>query len=164
MLNFPPNKKPPPVEGANAQLPDIREQVESASDAYAAAVEITRTEDEIGWRQLVKRIKSSAFNLLIQRRQEGMAGEPPKDKELFRVVDEAVDIISPLISVALAGVESGREQFRDQKPTLDDLLNIAGERDAGSTVWINIPRALGYVYHSLHGSLSLSTNQLDLRS
>ena len=63
LLNFPPNKKPPPSEGARyAQLPDIREQVESASDAYAAAVEITRTEDEIGWRQLVKRIKPSAFN------------------------------------------------------------------------------------------------------
>ena len=63
-----------------------------------------------------------------------MAGEPPKDKELFRVVDEAVDIISPLISVALAGVESGREQFRDQKPTLDDLLgHRRRERLAGST-------------------------------
>ena len=118
----------PLSEEVDTQLPAIPEQVESASDAYAAAVEITRTEDEIGWRQLVKRIKPSAFNLLIQRRQERMAGEPPKDKERFQAVDEAVDIISPLISVALAGVESKKEQFRDRESTLEDLLNIVGER------------------------------------
>ncbi len=159
---LPSGQEAPPVEGANTQLPDIPEQVESAADAYAAAVKLARAGDVLGWRQFVKRIKPSTFNSLIQRRQEGMAGELPKDKERFQAVDEAVDIISPLISVALAGVESGREQFRDQKPTFDDLLNITGERDAGSTVWINIPRALGYVYHSLHGSLSLGTNQLDL--
>ena len=158
----PSGQEAPPSGGLNARLPEIPDQVESASNAYYAAVEITRTGDEIGWRQLVKRIKSSAFNSLVQRRQEGMAGEPPKDKQRFQAVDGAVDIISPLISVALAGVESKKEQFRDQKPTLNDLLNITGESETGSTFWIKIPRALGYVYHSLHGGLSLSTNQLDL--
>lgn len=151
-----------PSDGLDPQSSDIPEQVKSASNAYYTAVEMTRTGDEIGWRQLVKQIKPSAFNLLRQRRQKGMAGKLPKDKEPFQVVDEVVDVISPLISVALAGVESRKEQFRDQKSTFDDLLNIAGERDTGSTVWVNIPRALGYVYHSLHGGLSLNTNQLDL--
>ena len=64
------------------------------------------------------------------------------------------------MSVALAGIESGREEFRNQKSLLDDLQNLA-KRNLAS-VWVNIPRALGYVYHSLHGSISLSTNQLDL--
>ena len=89
-----------------------------------------------------------------------MAGEPPKDKEW--AVDEAVDIISPLISVALVGVESGREQFRDQKAILYDLLHIIGWKNAGPTVWVEIALALGYVYHSLHGGLNLNSNQLDL--
>ncbi len=155
---LPSGQEAPAVEGAAAQLPEIPEQVESADEAYSAAVKLIRAEDEFGWRQLVKRIRSNAFNSLVQRRQEGMAGEPPKDKEL--AVDEAVEIISPLISVALAGVESGKEQFRDQKSILDDLLNIAGWNRTGG--WGDIPRVLGYVYHSLHGSLSLSTNQLDL--
>ena len=151
-----------PSEGTDTQLPEVPEQVESASNAYYAAVEITRVGDEIGWRQLLKQIKPRAFDSLVQRRQEGMAGEPPKDKQRFQAVDGAVDIISPLISAALAGVESKKEQFRDQKSLLEDLLNIAGESESGSTFWIKIPRALGYVYHSLHGGLSLSTNQLDL--
>ena len=149
-------------EGTGPQLPEIPEQVESASDAYSAAIELAHAGDMFGWRQLVKRIKPSVFNSLVQWRQNELDGQRPDSKEPFQVVDRAVDIISPLITVALVGVESGREQFRDQKSTLDDLLNIAKWNRAGYEVWIQIPYALGYVYHSLHGGISLITNQLDL--
>ena len=64
--------------------------------------------------------------------------------------------------VTLVGVESGREEFRNQKSFLDDLQNIVGWKPAGYDVWIRLPNALGYVYHSLHGGISLSTNQIDL--
>ena len=154
-------QKAPPSEGLNTQPPEITEQVEFASDVYAAAVKIARTGDVLGWRQLIKRIKPSAFDSLVQWQQNELDGQQPESKEQsVQIVNRAVDIISPLISVALAGVESGREQFSDQKSTMDDLLNIAGRNHTGG--WVGIPRALGYVYHSLHGSLSLSTNQLDL--
>ena len=150
-----------PSEETDTQLPEIPEQVESASDAYAAAVEIVRTGDEFDWRQLLKQIKPRVFNSLVQWRQNKLDEQQPKsDEQLVQVVDKAVNIISPLISVALAGVESGKEQFRDQKSTLDDLLNNAKSNRTG--VSANILHTLGYVYHSLHGSLSLSTNQLDL--
>ena len=99
---------------------------------------------------------------MVQRRQEGLVGKTPEGKEKLRTVDEAVAIISPLISVALAGVESKKEQFRDQKSLLENLLDIVGETGGGPVVWVYIKFALGYVYHSLHGSLSLYTNQLDL--
>ena len=151
-----------PSEGVDTQLPEIPEQVESASNAYYAAVEITRVGDEFGWRQLVKRIQPKAFNSLVRRRQEGLVGETPTGEEKIETVDEAVGIISPVISVALAGVESKMEQFRDQKATFKNLLDIVGEEGGGPVVWMHIKFALGYVYHSLHGSLSLHTNQLDL--
>ena len=77
-------------------------------------------------------------------------------------MDKAVEIISPLMVVALVGVESGREEFRDQKSLLDDLLNVVGWNPAGYEVWIYLPNALGYVYHSLHGGISLNTNQINL--
>ena len=150
-----------PSEGTDAQLPEIPEQVESASNAYAAAVKLARTGDMFGWRELVKQIKPRVFNSLVQWQQNELAGQQPESKEQsVQIVNRAVDIISPLISVALVGVKSGREQFNDQKSTMDDLLNIAGRNHTGG--WVGISRALGYVYHSLHGSLSLSTNQLDL--
>lgn len=150
-----------PAQGTDARLPEIPEQVESASEAYSAAVEIVRTGDEFGWRHLVKGIKPNVFNSLVQWQQNESDKQRPESKEQReQVADTAVEIISPLISVALAGVESGREQFRDQRSIFDDLLNIAGWNSNGG--WGAIPRALGYVYHSLHGSLSLNTSQLDL--
>ena len=161
--SLPSGQEAPSSERLDTQLLEIPEQVESASDAYAAAVKLARAGDMLGWRQLVKGIKPNVFRSLVQWRQNELDGQRPESKEqLVRIVDETVEIISPLISVALVGVESGREQFRDQKSTLDDLLNIARWNRAGYIVWANIPSALGYVYHSLHGGLSLSTNQLDL--
>ena len=153
-----------PSEETDTQLPEIPEQVESASEAYSAAVEIVRTGDEFSWRQLIKRIRPRVFDSVIQWRQNELQEQQPRGEEqLVRVMDEAVDIISPLISVDLVGIESGREQFRDQKSVLDDLLNSARWNRAGYTHWwINIPYALGYVYHSLHGSLNLIRNQLEL--
>ena len=150
-------------EGSNPQLSKMAGQVESVPDAYSAAGEIAGTGDMFRWRELVKRIKPRVFNSLVQWQQDELDGQRPESKELFQVVDRAVKIISPLVSVALAGVVSGKEQFRDQKSTLDDLLNnITRWNPAGYETWIYIPYALGYVYHSLHGSISLITNQLDL--
>ena len=146
-----------------AQLPEIPQLVGSASDVYSAAFRVARAGDLLGWRQLLKGIKPQVFNSLVQWRQNELDGQQPNSKEqLVQVVDKAVEFISPLVIVALVGVESGREQFRDQRSLLDDLRHIAGWNPAGYTVWVNIPNALGYIYHSLHGSLCLSTNQLEL--
>ena len=145
------------------QLPDIPDQVESASHAYEIAFSLARAGDVLGWRKLVKNIRPNVFKSLVQWRQNELDEQKSESKEqLTQIVDKAVDIISPLMTVALVGVESGREQFRNQKSFLDDLLNITGWNPAGYEVWIRLPNALGYVYHSLHGGLSLGTNQIDL--
>jgi hypothetical protein len=144
-------------------LPEIPEKVESASHAYSVAFELARAGDVLGWRQLIKRIKPGIFDALVQWRENELDGQrTTNNEELVKVVNKAVEIISPLISVALVWGEAGREQFSDQESTLNDLQNIPGWNRAGSEFWVDIPYALGYVYHSVHGSLSLSTNQLDL--
>lgn len=156
-------KSPFPSTESDTQLTEIPEQVESASDAYIAASKIVRAGDVFGWRQLIKQIRPNAFKDLVQWRQDELDGQKPESKEqLVQIVDKAVEIISPLMVVALAGVESGREEFRNQKSFLDDLQNIVGWNPAGYEIWIRLPNALGYVYHSLHGGISMSTNQIDL--
>ena len=156
-------ESPFPSVELDTQLTKIPEQVGSASEAYKTASKIVRAGDVFGWRQLVKRIRPNVFKSLVEWRQDELDGKQPKSKEqLVQVVDKAVEIISPLMVVALVGVESGREQFRDQKSLFDDLQNIVGWNPAGYEVWIYLPNALGYVYHSLHGGVSLSTNQIDL--
>ena len=153
-------KSPFPSVELDTQLTEIPEEVKSASVAYTTASKLVRAGDILGWRQLIKGMRSPIFKSLVQWRQDELDGQGPKSEEPSQVVDKAVEIISPLMVVALAGVESGREEFRNQKSLFDDLQNLAKRNLAG--VWVNIPRALGYVYHSLHGGISLSTNQLDL--
>lgn len=145
------------------QLPDIPDQVESASHAYEIAFSLARVGDVLGWRKLVKKIRPNVFKSLVQWRQNELDEQTPKNTEqLIEIVDKAVEIISPLMVVALVGVESGREGFRDQKSLLDDLLNITGWNSDQNKGWIRLPYALGYVYHSLHGCTGLGTNQIDL--
>ena len=144
------------------QMPEIPEQVESASHAYSVAFELARVGDVLGWRQLIKRIKPSVFQALVQWRKDELDGQEPDFEKLFQVVDGGVNVISPLISIALVGVESKKEQLRDQKSLLYDLLNIPEWNRAGYTIWGNIPDALGYVYHSLYGGLCVLTGQVDL--
>ena len=164
IIEKPPLGKNPfsPAE-LETQLTEIPEEVKSAIEVYKTASKLVRAGDTLGWRQLIKEIRKPIFKDLVQWRQDELDNQKPESKEqLVRVVDKAVNIISPLMVVALVGVESGREEFRDQKSLLDDLLNITGWNRNGNNVWIDIPSALGYVYHGLHGSISLSTNQMDI--
>ena len=137
-------KKPPfdkqkatPSEGTDAQLPEIPEQVESASDAYSTAVETGSCRRmSLDGDNLSNEPSSKAFNSLVQWQQNESDKQRPESKEQrAQVADTAVEIISPLISVALAGVESGREQFRDQRSILDDLLNIVGDE---RSFWVHV--------------------------
>ena len=145
------------------QLPDIPDQVESASHAYEIAFSLARAGDVLGWRKLVKNIRPNVFKSLVEWRQKELDGQKLESKEqLVQIVDKAVENISPLMVVALVGVESGREEFKNQKSFLDDLLNITGWNTDKNTGWKRLPYALGYVYHSLHGCIGLTTNQIDL--
>lgn len=149
---------------SSGHLPDIPEKIESASHAYRLAIEFARAGDTIGWQQLFKKIRPDAFRLLVQWRQEELDLQPPGNMtDRFQAVNKAVDIVAPLLAVALAGVESGNERFNDQKSLLGDLLTIRGwhgdNTQPWSQTWEQIPYALGYVYHSLHGALCLNTEQ-----
>lgn len=147
-------------------FPEIPEKIESVAEAYESAFEFARADDILGWSRFVKRIYPNVFKSIVLWRQEELDKQRPENmKQLHEAMDKAVNFVAPLISVALVGVESRNEQFNNQKSVLDDLLNIQsieGWNRAGYVPWINIPYALGYVYHSLHGSLCLQTNQLNL--
>lgn len=160
---LPSGQEAPPIEQINAQLPMVPEQIESVSEAYTTAGNLARADDVLGWRQLVKHIRPKVFKSLVQWRENELDEQEPKRKEqLPHVVDKAVEIVSPLMAIALVGIESGREQFNDQKYLLNNLLNVAGWNPAGHTALVKVPSALGYVYHSLHGAISLSTDQIDI--
>ena len=153
-------------EDLSHNLREIPDRIESVADAYESALELARTDDILGWSRLVNRIRPNVFQSLVQWRQEELDGEREENiEQRHQVMDRAVDIVSPLISVALGGIKSGNEQFNNQASLLADLLNIQsmeGWNPFGYSPWIEIPYALGSVYHNLHGSFCLQINRLDL--
>lgn len=104
------------VDPSHNQFPEIPEQIRSASQAYESAFQLARADDTLGWGRFVRKIRPNVFDSLVEWRQKELGGNWPENAEQRReAVDKAVDIISPLISVALVGIESRSEQFNDQK-------------------------------------------------
>lgn len=99
-----------------------------------------------------KKIRVPVNNALLQWRihieqtQEG-------SKDWKERVDGAMQCAAPLFAIALAGIESGRPEFSDQRALFDDLYNISGWNRAGLMSVVKTPTALGYFYHSLHGAM-----------
>ncbi len=151
-------------ETSDHNLPEIPDKIESVSDAYESAFEFARADDTLGWQELVGKIRSNVQNSLEQLKQENLnSGNLENAEQRIGVVDKAINIISPLISVALAGVKSQNQHFNNQTFIFESLRSIDGwNRNSGDEYRIGIPNFLGYVYQSLHGSISLNTNQLSL--
>ena len=127
---------------------------------YSEAFNLARDDDFLGWRQFAKPIWPNARKSLVQFGKEELLSQLPENTE--PLVDQAVEIISPYISLALAGVESRSEHFKDQKSVFDELLNVSDSELSHDLTWKNLCHTLGYVYHSLHGALCLNTGQIDL--
>lgn len=144
------------------QPSDTAQKVESAFDAYKIAEEFIKADYRFGWQQFVKRIRQDVSNSLKDWKLEFEQEERDGTEKFLKVIDKAVDIVSPLISTALIGVESNQEKFSDQKSTLHDLFTIIDWNDSNYIPWMNMPNVLQYVYHSLHGGLCLRTDQLNL--
>ena len=146
-------------ESSGSNLPKIPEKIESVTHAYESAFELARADDTLGWRKLFAQTRQDISASLEEWRMELEQQSLESQEHLFEVVDKTVDIVSPLISVALAGVESGKKVFNNQQKSVLDILDVQNMKG-----WKlpEIPYALGYIYHSLHGGLSLNTYQLNL--
>ena len=127
---------------------------------YSEAFNLARDDDFLGSRQLAKSIWPNVRKSLVRFGNEELLSQLPENTE--PLVDQAVEIISPYISLALAGVESRSELFKDQKSVFDELLNVSDSELSHDRTWKNLRYTLGYVYHSLHGALCLGTGQIDL--
>lgn len=128
---------------------------------YSEAFNLARADDFLGWRQFAKPIWPNARKSLVQLgKNELLSGQQPENTE--ELVDQAVDIISSYISLALAGVESRSEDFKDQKSVFEKLQHVSDSEFSRSHTWEDLRHTLGYVYHSLHGALCLDTGQIDL--
>jgi hypothetical protein len=95
------------------------------------------------------------------RTDQQLEQKPIDQKSLLSMVENAVQLYAPLMAVALAGIISGRDKFRDQRGVIDELANPSGWGRGGFDVVVELPAALVFVFQSLCGAACLDTGQLD---
>ncbi len=135
---------------------------DKVADVYQEAVGLARNNDLLGWRSLLKRFPSWIEVTLMKWREQNAKGGFKDYTEVYEAVDNAIAQLAPLFAVALAGVESQEEKFKNQRSLLDDLLNVYGWDRSGLTVITELPNTLAYVYQGLHGAICMSTGQYEL--
>lgn len=142
----------------------VNEKASSQQPATALqrAGEFIKTGDTIGWRRLLLEIKTAAHVELEgwRERHEREANRGNYRADAF--LKPGLTIFSQLISVALLGVESGKEGFKNQVGILDDIIYPTGWKFHGSTEFLEFPLVVGAVFQVLHGAFCLKTSQVAL--
>ncbi|MBI4323291.1 MAG: hypothetical protein HY596_03340 [Candidatus Omnitrophica bacterium] len=110
----------------------------------------------------MKKVRAPFEGSLLALRQYYECNQPKDDNDWQKVMDKAAEIAAPILGVALVGVESGREQFRDQRALLDIVLNVGRWPRGGLTQLVELPGSLVYICQAILGAMSLATNQLPL--
>jgi hypothetical protein len=147
---------------SSAQVGAVEVKVEDAEAAYATGIEIARRGDFVAWRHLVRKVKEPLSARLGEWRLKYEGARSIQVTALPAMVLDAAAIYSPLMGVALAGLEAGNAKFNNQIGVLDELLRPKGWNSAGPTVVGSIPNALVFTYQALHGATCLEVGELSL--
>jgi hypothetical protein len=133
-----------------------------ARDAYFRALDFARNNDKIGWRKFLLRASSAISPQLFDWRKTEGDKLPNKTEDLPQWALPGVTSVSPIIAIALAGVESQSEFFRNQVGLIDEFLRPANWELSGNTVVTRFPEMLAFVYQALLGSVAMQTVQADI--
>jgi hypothetical protein len=139
---------------------DITKILSDIPSIHNTALEVARQGDLIVWRKIIRQATASIQEQLKLWRQKYDAKEPRDIKILTEAALEGISIYAPLLSIALAGVESGRDKFSNQIGIIDEIINPRGWNWSGYTVYSDLPFTIAYVYQALHGGICMSTGQL----
>ncbi len=130
---------------------------------YGRAAAIIRRGDYMEWQRLVRSTRRDCLEGLVAFRQTREKELSVSDYDEAReMVVEAASIYAPLIAIALAGVESGDERFRNQTAVLSDILSPGGWVRSGRTILVELPKALAFLYQALNGAMCVQSRQFDL--
>lgn len=140
-------------------LPDT-----TAATVLPAALELARTNDLLGWRQLQNQLRRDFVERITEWRKQREPKWPgDKNKETgIAFTDSVLDIAMGRMVFGLAGVFSNNPAFADQRQVVEDLLSVPDWSRGGTVAIIEAPRALVYVFQYLHGALCMAYGQPDL--
>jgi hypothetical protein len=126
---------------------------------YTAALRIAQQSDMVNWRKLIQATRPQVSEALVTWRSKIEPAFPEKWEQFLPMAKEGVGTYAPLIAIALAGVESGREKFTNQRAILDDILYPNNWTRGGVTIIVDFPMTLAFVYQGLHGATCMVSGQ-----
>jgi len=129
---------------------------------YDTALEVARQGDLVAWRRLIKLVRSKRAISLQSWREERKLDEIRDPSAMPPIMDEAVSLYVPIFEVSLAGIQSGRDKFRDQRAVIDELMSPRGWVSKGNSAVDSIPGGLVFAFQALYGAACLDTNQLEI--
>lgn len=145
----------------NSNIPQI-DNFQSIVEIYNTALDLARRGDIVAWRKIIRQAKKPIFEELKAWREKYETNSPENEGNLIEAVYEGISIYAPVFSIALAGIESGREQFNTQASLLYEILHPREWNYSGLTILVGLPDAIGFTYQALHGAVCLYTNQTSL--
>ncbi len=144
---------------ADKSQPLHLEDIADPAKIYSLAVNVAKSDDILQWRELIRNArKNIALGLAAWR--EKYPQVPSTKEALIDQSIEGINEFAPLISMALAGIASGREKFTNQLSLLEEILNPRDWNQGGFTVVVGIPSAGAFIYQALHGAMCLYTDQV----
>lgn len=151
---------PPSLITKPIPIPDSTDL--SPDKVYATCLELFRRADSVGWRELVKNLRRPMEQRLMKWLSETQGKQFATMDEFLPAVDSAVEAVMPLMTMAIASVESRVPTFTDQRSVVDDFLSLSEWPKGGLVPILKLPRTLVYVYHYLHGATCLNTTQHEI--
>lgn len=131
-------------------------------DLYKEARSIINRDDMAAWRRLIKKTHINNSSSLLEYRKT-IEGHSPDTKEgLKEMVLNASTAMGPFISLGIAGVESGKKSFRNQRRLLDMITSPHDWNNAGASRIVSLPESIAFIYQAIHGAICVYTNQLYL--
>jgi hypothetical protein len=143
-------------------IPDISKFNNDIVSHYKAALEIARQGDLIAWRKIIQQAKRPIPEQLAVWRAHQEKNPPQKKEDLPLIVLDGANAYAPLLSIVLAGIESGREQFKHHVALIDDILHPNPWNRGGLVALVDFPSTMAFIFQALHGAVCLHTNQLTL--
>jgi hypothetical protein len=136
----------------------------TAATVLPAALELARTNDLLGWRQLQNQLRRDFVERILPWRKERESKWPgDRNKEGgVAYTDSLLEFSMGRLIFGLAGVYSNNAALADQRQVVEDLLSVPDWNRGGTTAIIEAPRTLVFLFQYLHGALCMAYKQPDL--
>jgi hypothetical protein len=129
---------------------------------FKVASAMVRSDDYLGWRELLGRVKKDANERLPEIRQAlGLKVPHSRDQEL-PYLHFWNDNYQSVYAVVLSGVMSGKQRFKDHVSLVEELLRPPKWSGTGHAIVTEMPEASVFLFHMLHGAVCLDSGQIEL--